>query len=83
MRGMVQYSPQSKFKDNTEINVRGTGFLRFAAEVYWNPFGDVANRVFGRVRYFLPTKEAEKKYHFAQVQFGYSVLLSKLIGENK
>ncbi|HTI91438.1 MAG TPA: hypothetical protein VL727_12670, partial [Puia sp.] len=75
-RTTLQYSPQTSFHDQAGA----LWFFRLGGEVYWNPFGDQANRIFSRINYTFCTTNAEKKNQFFQFQFGYSVLLSKLIG---
>ena len=77
-RTTLQYSPQTPF----ESQGNALWFLRFGGEVFWNPFGDQANRIFSRVNYTFSTKHSEKQHQFFQFQFGYSVLLSKLIGKS-
>lgn len=77
VRAILQYSPQTDFNDQA----RALWYLRFGGEVYWNPFGDIANRIFGRVNYTFSTKNIEKKAHYSQIQLGYSVLLTKLVGK--
>lgn len=77
-RAIVQYSPQTDFNGQN----KDFWFLRFGGEVYWNPFGDQANRLFARMNYIFSSRLEEKKSHYAQVQIGYSVILSKLAAKN-
>lgn len=72
-----QFSPQTDFNSQDKKVL----FLRMGGEVYWNPFGDAANRVFGRINYTIGLNQSEKKNSFSQVQIGYSTLLSKAIGK--
>jgi hypothetical protein len=73
-RLLLQYSPQTSF------NGQGNAlwFARFGGEIYWNPFGDEANRIFARINYVFALKHDEKQQQYSQLQLGYSVLLSKL-----
>jgi hypothetical protein len=76
-RYTFQYSPQTAY-NHQDGDVK---FLRIGAEVYWNPFGDAANRVFGRINYVMGLSTIEKKNSYSQIQIGYSTLLSKVIGK--
>jgi len=76
-RFAIQFSPQTDFKDQD----KGATFFRIGGEIFWNPSGDAANRIFGRINYTMGLSTVEKKNAFSQVQIGYSVLLSKAIGK--
>ena len=75
-RFIIQYSPQTDFAGQN----KATQFLRTGGEVYWNPFKNVANRLFARINYTMGLKKSEGKNSYSQVQFGYSLLLSRVIG---
>lgn len=74
-----QYSPQTDFNDQHKVSK----FLRLGTEIYWNPFDEPANRVFGRINYMMGVSSKEKKNNFSQVQIGYSLLVSKALGKGK
>jgi hypothetical protein len=75
-RCIDQFSPQTDWNKNN----LGHLFGRFGAEVFWNPFDNKANRVFARMNYTFATSKNDTKNSFFQLQFGYSVLLSSLVG---
>ena len=77
VRGIVQYSPSTSFNKQDSAS----RFLRFGGEVYWNPFGDPASRIFARITYTKGLNSFENRHSFSQVQLGYSTLLSKAIGK--
>jgi hypothetical protein len=86
-RASVEYSPQTDFNTHTSatdsINfANAIGFIRFGAEAFWNPLGDRAGRLFARCNYTFATRSSEKKNHFFQLQFGYSIILSNLTSRN-
>jgi len=74
-RVLVQYSPQTGYDGNSNA----VWYLKLSGEVFYNPSSDGTNRIFGRLGYILPMKHDEKKNLYFQLQFGYSVLLSKLL----
>jgi hypothetical protein len=76
LREMVDFSPQTKFHNENPV-----WFTKIGGEVYFNPFGNPASRIFGRMNYVFSTNWSEHQNHFFQFQFGYSVLLSSLINK--
>lgn len=79
-RTTVQYSPQTDFSDKLERDNAAIWYQRLGAEVYWNPKENKAGRIFARGSYFFAYNPEEKEKSFPQIQFGYSVLLSKITG---
>jgi hypothetical protein len=69
------WSPQMELMNQES----GELFIRPSFGIFWNPLGNKANRLFGRVIYTVDTRDA--KNSFFQVQFGYSLVLSKLISK--
>jgi len=67
------WSPQVDFL-NYDV---GRFFIKPSFGIYWNPLGSKANRIFGRVAFTVDTKDPGNS--FLQVQFGYSLVLTKLI----
>ena len=72
-RFIFNYNPQIEYGDFQKEKL----FIRPSATVYWNPKGNKANRIFGRVNYVIAP--SEKQNSFLQLQFGYSVLFSSLM----
>lgn len=67
------YSPQTDFNNQNGERV----FIKPTLGIFWNPVGNEASRIFGRVSYNVDTKE--KKENFLQLQFGYSLQLTSLV----
>lgn len=72
-RIIFNYNPQIEYGDFQ----KGKLFVRPSTTIYWNPKGNKANRIFGRVNYVIAP--SEKQNSFMQLQFGYSVLFSSLM----
>lgn len=67
------YSPQTDFNNQDGERL----FIKPSVGIFWNPLGNEASRIFGRIAYNVDTKD--KKEHFLQVQFGYSLQLTSLV----
>lgn len=69
-----QFSP-----DNLHPKMKGwQNFFQPRIEIYWHPMGSPANKIFARMIYTIERKDQTNS--FLQVQVGYSVQLSKLVG---
>jgi competence protein ComGC len=67
------YSPQTDFNNQAGKRL----FIKPTVGIFWNPVGNEASRIFGRVSYNVDTKD--KKENFLQLQFGYSLQLTSLV----
>lgn len=77
-RFIYQYSPQTDFSAmTTDDDPRA--FYKGFAMVFWNPYGSKSSRIYARAVYTFNFNPMDKKNSFLQLQFGYSVLLSKLV----
>lgn len=69
------YMPSNEFTSDIKDNF----YWKVNAEIYYNPFGNKANRMFAKLNYTLSTIKKEQKDNYFQLQLGYSVLLTKLL----
>lgn len=76
-KAIWQYSYQTDFAGNGGERL----FINPAFNVYWNPQKNSASRLFGRVNYFIDTKD--KPNAFLQVQVGYALRLTDVGKNNK
>jgi hypothetical protein len=67
------YSPQTDFNNQNGVRL----LIKPTVGIFWNPVGNEASRIFGRVSYVVDTKE--KNQNFLQLQFGYSLQLTSLV----
>lgn len=72
---ILNHSPQTDFNNQNKKIV----FINPQIDISWHPLGNTASRIFGRISYVADT--SDKKNHFMQLQFGYSILLSELVGK--
>lgn len=72
-RFIWNYSPQLDFDYQQSERL----FIRPNFGLYWNPKGNKASRVFGRVSYNVDTRD--KKNNYVQMQIGYSIQLTSLV----
>ena len=56
-------------------------FFKLGGEIFWNPFNEPANRIYAKVNYMFTNEKVDLKNDFLQVQLGYSLLISKLLGK--
>lgn len=74
-RFLWNYSPETDFNKQEKERM----FISPQVDLSWYPAGNKASRIFGRFSYTMDTED--KKNHFLQLQFGYSILLSELINK--
>lgn len=78
IRALRLFSP-STTSYNDELNSNYFNYMKYGAEIYWNPQGNLSSRLFVRGNYIEPTSSTYKKDGFLQIQVGYSLLLSEMI----
>lgn len=75
-RFLWNYSPQTDFGNQHKERF----FISPQIDLSWYPVGNKSSRIFLRSSYTVDT--SDKKNHFLQLQFGYSILLSELVSKN-
>lgn len=74
-RYIKQYLPKNDFTSESGP----VEFYKISGELYYNPIGKRASRVFAKACYTFIGNTIDRKNAFFQLQVGYSVLLTKLI----
>lgn len=73
IRAFWNWSPQTTFEKWDFSHL----FLRPSFLIYWNPLGNKASRLFGRISYTADVRE--KSHSYLQAEVGYSLVLTKLV----